>query len=63
MAGTKKFEVRKNDRNFKIGDNLQLKEINHKGEFTGRYIIVAVTYILPGDQFGIEKDYCVTGIK
>lgn len=58
----KKFEVRKNDRNFKVGDTLKLREISN-GKFTGQEYFVYIIYILPGGQFGIEKDYCVMGIK
>ncbi|MEE1897096.1 DUF3850 domain-containing protein [Flavobacterium rakeshii] len=55
--GTKNFEVRKNDRDFKLGDTLILKEFipkNHYGEnkpikdtYTGRELQTEITYILP----------------
>ena len=36
-SGKKRFELRKNDRGFKVGDGLRLKEYTN-GEETGRYI-------------------------
>lgn len=60
--GEKLFEVRKNDRDFKVGDLLYLQETVN-GVYTGRELTMVVTYILPGGQFGIEEGYCVMQIK
>jgi len=62
--GSKKFEVRKNDRDFKSSDVLHLKEWDdNKNEYTGRSLLVEVDHILHGGEFGIEKGYCVMSIK
>ena len=62
--GDKMFELRKNDRNFKIGDALYLQEyLPEEKKYTGRFKIVIVTYILPGGQFGIEESYCILSIR
>lgn len=50
--GTKRFEIRKNDRDFKVGDTLHLEEWDPKAEsgegaYTGRFEIATITYILP----------------
>lgn len=58
----KTFEVRKNDRGYNVGDFLKLKEFDN-GEYTGRFQIVEIAYILEGGQFGIDKDYVVMSIK
>lgn len=64
FQGNKTFELRKNDREFKVGDTLALQEWdNYFGAYTGRCIDVDVTYILSGGNFGIEKGYVVMGIK
>lgn len=61
-SGSKPFELRKNDRNFQIGDNLHLKEWN--GEYyTGREVHCYITYIFKGGQFGLDKDYCILGTR
>lgn len=63
FTGQKKFEVRKNDRDFQIGDTLHLKEFDpEKQEYTGRELLVTVSYILHGGQFGIEAGYCVMSL-
>ena len=33
---TKTFEIRKNDRDFKVGDKILLREIDSCGKYTGR---------------------------
>lgn len=57
----KKFEIRKDDRNFKVGDFLKLKEFN--GEYTGRDCVVEVTYKMNGGEYGLEKGFCVMSIE
>jgi len=50
MSGVKRFEVRKNDRNFQVDDVLDLSEWNPRNkEFTGRTVTVRVTYILAAE--------------
>lgn len=61
--GKKRFEVRKNDRDFKVGDRLWLMEFDkEKQELTGRYMEAQISYMLNGGSFGIEEGYCVLGI-
>ena len=50
VSGAKTFEVRRNDRDFKVGDYLMLKEYDPKTKrYSGEYVIVQVDYsiILP----------------
>lgn len=58
----KEFEVRKNDRDFKVGDRLQLIEVVEGGN-SQRYVLKDIKYILMGGQYGIDKDYVVLGLK
>lgn len=63
LAGIKNFEVRYNDRNFKIGDTLKLREYNPvRSRYTGRWCEVTVTYILKGGHFGLDKNIVVMSI-
>lgn len=49
LLGVKSFEVRKNDRDFEVGDELRLREwIPEIEQYTGQWILVNVTYILGG---------------
>ena len=69
-AGKKTFEVRKNDRNYKVGDFLILMEWNPEELcFTGNEVDVIVTYILKADDipneygFGLTPGTVIMGIK
>jgi hypothetical protein len=61
-SGEKTFEVRKNDRGFRLGDVLVLREYEDKG-YTGSVVYRKVGYILPGGQHGIDPEYVVLGLK
>lgn len=64
QLGMKNFELRKNDRNFKVGDILYLSEYDPETkEYTGRDCIRRVNYILHGGRFGLPKDYVIMGIE
>jgi|GEM_PF-2364859 len=63
-SGKKKFEIRKNDRDFLVGDLLNLREWNPEAErYTGRELTAKVTYKINGGQYGLDADYCVLGIE
>ncbi|MBL1228167.1 DUF3850 domain-containing protein [Enterococcus sp. BWB1-3] len=61
--GIKTFEIRKNDRNYQIGNILVLREYDpidsHTGEFTGRECRVRVTCMTDYEQ---KPGYVVLGI-
>lgn len=61
--GIKTFELRKNDRNYQIGDMLILKEWDVTG-FTGREIIKYINYIYQGNNmYGLKTGYCILGLR
>ncbi len=62
VDGSKNFEVRKNDRNFQVGDSLILKEWDGS-EYTGRIIKKEITYILDHTSGYVLEGYVVMGIK
>lgn len=60
ISGDKRFEFRKNDRDFHVFDILRLKEWD-LDKYTGREIDVEVRFVL--QQFpGMERGYCVMSI-
>lgn len=62
--GRKKFEIRRNDRDFQIDDILVLEEWDNLTEkFTGRVIKAKVVYIVGGGKFGIDLGYVIMGIE
>lgn len=61
--GLKDFEIRKNDRSFKVDDFLCLEETVN-GIYTGRtYLPLRIKYILHGGQYGLDENYCILGFK
>lgn len=59
LTGEKTFEIRLNDRRFKIGDWIQLKEFE-AGKFTGRYVVGVITYLTDYYQ---QEGYVVLAYK
>lgn len=60
--GRKRFEFRKNDRHFHVGDVLRLREYRPGSDYsgppgyTGRETVVRVTYLLDQSRFGDVPD-------
>lgn len=63
INGTKKFELRRNDRDFKVGDIIRLREYLLKtSEYTGRYCYVEIITIWESLD-GLLQDYCIMEIR
>lgn len=60
-CGAKRFELRKNDRNYKSGDVVIMREWDG-ASYTGNEIEVEITYVLKDcPEYGLEKGYCIFG--
>lgn len=71
LTGEKTFEIRINDRDFKVGDDLLLLEIEavkaedatkYKTVFTGRILLKKITYIFEGGNYGLAPGYVVLSL-
>lgn len=65
LSGAKTFEIRFNDRDYQVGDVLQLQETEHDGAdmksgapliYTGREVTKTVSHILTG--YGLAEGWC-----
>lgn len=61
MDGTKTFECRYNDRDFKVGDELLLREYDPQKGYTYRCIVRKITYIL-SVFIGLKDGYVILGV-
>ncbi|TFI60576.1 hypothetical protein CKN63_13270 [Carnobacterium divergens] len=61
LNGSKRFEIRKNDRNYQIGDYLLLQEWDPKeAAYTGRSVLVKIIYM---SDFKQKEGYVVLSIE
>ena len=61
FCGEKPFEIRLNDRDFKVGDTILLREYdNKKDRFTGDWVYQKITYIT---DFKQKRGYVVLATK
>lgn len=61
VSGRKQFEIRENDRDFKVGDLLILREYDiWVDEFTGNSYKAEITYIT---DYAQKDGYVVLGIR
>lgn len=61
-ANKKNFELRKDDRDFKVGDFITLREYDN-GQYTDREIKnIPIGYILRNvPEYGLKEGYCILG--
>ena len=59
--GIKQFELRKDDRDYQVGDLVRLREWDGK-EYTGNKMIVGIKYVLRDcPEYGLMDGYCIFG--
>lgn len=72
VKGVKTFEIRKDDRGFKVGDSLHLRRTRYSGndmkngnplEYTGESYTVVVTYILRGPIYGLIDGWVIMSFR
>lgn len=62
IIGKKLFEVRKDDRQYEVGNRIKMKEWDNTNKvFTGKWVIVEILFILRGEEgvmYGLQEGYC-----
>ena len=68
--GTKTFELRKNDRDYQVGDLIRFIDItkdyteNDIEPYIDENTLYRITYVLKDvEKYGLDKDYCILAIK
>lgn len=62
--GIKQFEIRKNDRDFQVEDELLLEEFQPCEKlYTNRILHRKVTYIVRSEEMGLEPGYVIMSIE
>lgn len=63
--GTKNFEIRRDDRGFRVGDTLWLRETTYgSGEYTGREARRRITYILRHEEdLGLAEGFALLSLE
>ena len=62
LEGNKNFEIRKNDRDFRVGDYIILREWDNI-HYSGRQIRAKISYMLDDKFIGLADGYVAMGIK
>lgn len=67
LKGVKKYEVRFNDRNYQVGDEIKLQEWlpptqDRPGRYTGQYLTMRITYIF-ADVTYLQPGYVILSIE
>ena len=71
--GRKTFELRKNDRDYQVGDLIHFIDIKDEEKVFNTWgvepsidkdALYKITYVLKDvPEYGLDKDYCILGIK
>ena len=61
--GQKTYELRKNDRDFQVGDIIILMEwAPESSEYTGEELRYEITHVLTQTEFGLQPGYCILSL-
>jgi hypothetical protein len=63
VLGAKRYEIRKADRPFKVGDQLMVREwLPDMKKYTGRSAIFRITHMTEPGKWGLPDDICVLSL-
>lgn len=67
ISGDKRFEIRKNDRDYRVGDFLSQNELSDDGLITGRCVVHQIIYKLEStaetNGYGLMSGFCILGLS
>lgn len=60
----KEFELRKNDRDYQVGEIIKIREyVPNKQRYTGSFVLREISYMLTNTEFGLKEGYCILQLK
>lgn len=71
-SGKKTFEIRYDDRNFQVGDLLELNKTRFTGEemksgvgleYTGDSVVVRVMHLMEGPVYGLKNGWVIMSVS
>ncbi len=63
LMGLKPWEIRKNDRDFNVGDTVRFLVINEDLTLTGQSYNRVITYVFKDQYYGLYKGGCVFSVS
>jgi hypothetical protein len=63
INGSKKFEIRLDDRGFLVSDFLWLREMNEEMQYTGSWVLFQVLYILDNEKYGTRPCFVIMSLS
>ena len=64
FLGTKTFELRKDDRDYEVGDLIHFLDVEGEDFYYGLGNLYQITYILKGvSEYGLQEGYAILGIR
>ena len=63
LSGKKPWELRENDRNYKVGDTIIFTIVDRYYKPIGKHYKREITYLFEGGMYGLEKGFCIFTIK
>lgn len=64
LTRAKSFDIRKDDRDFAVGDIIRFREWDpHTKKYTGRSCRALITYLMPGGKFGVMPGYVCMSVR
>ncbi len=64
IHGYKSFELRKNDRNYQVGDLIHFVDVNGNDFLNESFNLFIITYVLKNvSEYGLNENYCILSIQ
>ena len=63
LRENKTFELRKNDRDYQVGDLIHFVDIDGNPSYNEKLVFLITDVLRNVQEYGLDKDYCILAIK